>query len=76
MNYEDLTPEQKEKAKACKTPDDIFALAEESGYKLTKEELEGVTGGGGCWDADGIMQCTSDSKSEPEPGSGGASGGW
>ena len=31
MNYEDLSPELKEKAKACKTPEDILALAKEEG---------------------------------------------
>ena len=59
MKFEDLTPEQQAKAKACKTPEDILALAEENGYKLSKEELEGVSGGG-CWDTDTIMDCTSD----------------
>ena len=31
MKFEDLTPEQQEKAKACKTPEEIFALAKEIG---------------------------------------------
>ena len=47
MNFEDLTPEQKEKARACKTPEEILALAKAEGYELSDEELEGVSGGWG-----------------------------
>ena len=46
MRIEDLTPEQQEQVKACKTPEEVLALARESGYELTDEELEGVSGGG------------------------------
>ena len=45
MNFEDLTPEQQQKAKACKTPEDILALAKEEGYELSDEELAGISGG-------------------------------
>ena len=45
MNIEDLTPEQMEKAKACKTPEEIIALAKEEGYELSDEQLEGLSGG-------------------------------
>ena len=45
MNLEDLTPEQQEKAKACKTPEDVLALAKEVGYELSDEELAGIAGG-------------------------------
>ena len=45
MGYEDLTPEQMEKLKACKTPEDILALAKEEGYELSEAELEAVSGG-------------------------------
>ncbi len=45
MNFEDLTPEQKEKALACKTPEEMLALAKEEGYELSEEELTGVSGG-------------------------------
>ena len=34
-----------EKARQCKTPEDILALAKENGYELTEEELEGINGG-------------------------------
>ena len=46
MRFEDLTPEQREKAKACKTPEEILSLAKEAGYKLSDEELENISGGG------------------------------
>ena len=45
MNFEDLTPEQKEKALACKTPDELLELAKEEGYDLTEEQLQSVSGG-------------------------------
>lgn len=44
-DIKDLTPEQKEKALHCKTPEDILALAKEEGYELSDEELESVSGG-------------------------------
>ena len=47
MNFNDLTPEQQAKAKACETPDEILALAREEGYELSDEELEAISGG---WD--------------------------
>ena len=43
----DLSPELREKAKACKTPDEMLALAKAEGYKLSEEELAAVSGGGG-----------------------------
>ena len=45
MKFEDLTPEQMEKARACKTPEDILTLAREEGYELSDEELSGISGG-------------------------------
>ena len=50
MKFENLTPEQMEKARACKTPEDVLKLAKEEGYELTDEELEAVSGGDwDCW---------------------------
>lgn len=43
MNFEDLTPEQMEEARACETPGD--ARARDEGRELSIEELEGVSGG-------------------------------
>ena len=48
MKFEDLTPEQMEKAKACKVPEDILELAKEEGYELSDADLEAI--GGGDWD--------------------------
>ena len=47
MNIDDLdiSPELKEKARACKTPDEMLALAKKEGYKLSDEEMEAVSGG-------------------------------
>ena len=45
MNLEELTPEQKQKALACKTPEDILALAKEEGYELNDAQLESLAGG-------------------------------
>ena len=45
MNYEDLTPEQQEKAAACKTPEDVLAFAKSEGFELTDEQLEDIAGG-------------------------------
>ena len=45
MNFDDLTPEQKEKARACKTPEEMLALAEEEGFELSDDELAAISGG-------------------------------
>lgn len=45
MNFEDLTPEQQRRARECKKPEDILALAKEEGYELSDEELDSVAGG-------------------------------
>ena len=44
----ELSPEQRAKAKQCKTPEELLALAKEEGYELTEDELEGISGG--FWD--------------------------
>ena len=45
MDYKDLSPELREKTKACKTPEELLALAKKEGYKLSDEEMEAVSGG-------------------------------
>ena len=42
-----LTEEQIEKAKACKSSDEILQLAKAEGIELTDEQLEAVSGGCG-----------------------------
>ena len=46
MNYENLSPEQRERARACESPEELAALAEEEGLELSDEMLKGVAGGG------------------------------
>ena len=45
MDFKDISPEQREKVKACQTPEELLALAKKEGYKLSEEELEAVSGG-------------------------------
>ena len=40
-----LTDEQIKKVEACKSPDEILALAKAEGIELTDEQLEAVSGG-------------------------------
>ena len=40
LNKKELTKEQMEKAMACKTAEELMALAKAEGYELTKEEAE------------------------------------
>ena len=50
MDLGNLTPEQIEKAKACKTAEDLLTLAKEEGLELPEEQLESLAGGEG-WKA-------------------------
>ena len=51
----DLSPELREKARACKTPEEMLALAKREGYKLSEAEMEAVSGG---WDScEGFTDC-------------------
>ena len=51
MDRSDFTPEQIEKAKACKTAEDFARLAEEEGVELTDEQMDAIAGGAnGNWD--------------------------
>ena len=49
MDFNELTADQKAKVKACKTPEELLALAKSEGYELSDAELEGLAGGG-FWD--------------------------
>lgn len=45
MTFDELTPEQKARAKGCTSAEELLAIAREEGYELSDEELEQVTGG-------------------------------
>ena len=44
-DFKDLTPEQLEKARACKSPDELVELAKSEGVELNDEQLEAIAGG-------------------------------
>ncbi len=48
--WDSLTDEQKEKAKACQSMDELMALASRSGVELPDELLEKVAGGTSIFD--------------------------
>ena len=55
MDFENLSDEQKAKVRACKTPEELYALAAEEGSELSEAELEAISGGwelGPCFDAE------------------------
>ena len=59
MDFEgmDVPPELGEEMKACKTPEEVLALAKRKGYKLSEEDLAMISGG---WSAeDALPQCPS-----------------
>ena len=41
----EISPELREKAMACETPEEFLALAKKEGYKLSDEEMQAVSGG-------------------------------
>jgi hypothetical protein len=45
MSLEDLTEEQKAKARECKTPEEFAELAKEESIELSLDELEAASGG-------------------------------
>ena len=45
MDLENISAELKEKARACKTPEELLALAAAEGIELTEEQLNAVAGG-------------------------------
>lgn len=61
MDFENLniSPELAEEVKACKTPEEVLALAKKKGYKLSDEDLEAISGGWGMDVKDLLPQCPS-----------------
>ena len=52
INFEYLDAELQEKAKACKTPEELLKLAADEGYELSDEQIESISGGLGDWGSD------------------------
>jgi ribosomal protein S27AE len=46
--YKGLSKEQVKKAKACKSHEELLALAKEEGIELNNEQLQAISGGGLC----------------------------
>ncbi len=46
MQLDDLSDDLKAKVLACKSPEELLALAKEEGYERSDDELEAVSGGG------------------------------
>lgn len=44
--FSNLTEDQMEKAKECKTPEEFLELAGAEGIDLTDEQMEALSGGG------------------------------
>ncbi len=63
MDIKDLniSPELREKAKACTSPEELLALAKSEGYKLSDEDIAAVSGGGG-WAGSGESCPTNDGR--------------
>ena len=57
MNYKDISPELKDKARACHTPEELFELAKEEGMELSDEDLDGIAGG---WCSEHEWGCPAD----------------
>jgi len=45
MDYSNISPELREKAKACESVDELIELAKEESIELSDEQLEHITGG-------------------------------
>ena len=58
-----LSEEQIKKVEACKSSEEILALAKEEGVTLTDEQLEAVSGGG-CFYTIKCIKCGSDNLSD------------
>ena len=43
--FNNIPSELIEKAKGCKTPEELLSLAKEEGYELSDEQLQEVSGG-------------------------------
>ncbi len=46
-----ISPDLREKARDCKTPEEMVELAKEAGIELSEEQLDAIAGGG-FWDCE------------------------
>ena len=49
MEFDDLNDEQKAQVMACKTADELVALAKAQGVELSDEQLDSIAGGDSFW---------------------------
>jgi len=49
MELDEISQELKDRAMACKTPEELLALAEEEGITLSDADLDQIAGGKGKW---------------------------
>jgi hypothetical protein len=49
MEFDELSQELKDKARACETPEEMLALAKDEGITLSDEDLDQISGGKGKW---------------------------
>ena len=49
MEYDELSPELRERVKACGTPEELLALAKDEGITLSDDEIDQIAGGRGKW---------------------------
>ena len=49
MEFDEITQELKDRARACKTPEEVLELARDEGIALSDAELEQIAGGKGKW---------------------------
>lgn len=47
MRIKDLSPEQRKKARACNTPEEMLEFVKEEGLDLSPEQLDAIAGGNG-----------------------------
>jgi hypothetical protein len=57
MDINDFSPELREKARACNSPEELFEVAKEWGTEIPDEQLEGISGG---WCSEHEWGCPAD----------------
>ena len=55
--FNNLTDEQKEKFKACKTQEELLKALDEENIELSPDQLEAVSGGDGWFSCDEVRAC-------------------